>query len=51
MVEPRKCYALISGVGLAILANSRPYEGLLLSEPIGVMFYAILEVVGGSTVQ
>jgi hypothetical protein len=28
--------ALLMGVGLAILANSRPYEGLIFSIPIGV---------------
>ncbi len=37
MVKPRMSYALASSVGLVILANSRPFEGLLLSLPIGLM--------------
>jgi hypothetical protein len=30
--------ALLMGVGLAILANTRPYEGLFLSAPVGIAF-------------
>jgi hypothetical protein len=35
--RPRVCDALLMGVGLAILANSRPYEGLLVSLPAAVL--------------
>jgi len=34
--HPRKRYAILMAVGLAILANSRPYEGFLLSLPVAV---------------
>ena len=33
---PRISYALATGIGLAILANSRPYEGLVISVPLGI---------------
>jgi hypothetical protein len=37
---PRVCDALLTGAGLAILANSRPYEGLFVSLPTGVFLIA-----------
>ncbi len=32
--HPRRLYALLMGLGLVILANSRPYEGLIFSLPV-----------------
>src|SRR5262249_54750512 len=37
---PRRRDALLLGVGVAILANSRPYEGLLVSLPAGGLLLA-----------
>jgi hypothetical protein len=34
----RPCDAILMGVGLAILANSRPYEGLFFSLPVAAAF-------------
>jgi hypothetical protein len=38
--QPRVIYALLMGVGLAMLANTRPYEGLLLGLPVAVALFA-----------
>ena len=37
--EPRIRDSLLTGAGLAILANSRPFEGLLVSLPAGVFLF------------
>src|SRR5205814_6010612 len=38
--RPRARTALVMGLGLVILANSRPYEGLLLSLPVAAALLA-----------
>jgi uncharacterized protein (TIGR03382 family) len=35
--RPRKRYALLMGAGVVILANSRPYEGLVFTIPVAVV--------------
>ena len=37
---PRIRHTVLMSVGLAVLANSRPYEGLLMSLPVGVVVLA-----------
>jgi hypothetical protein len=36
--QKRLWYALVMGVGIAILANTRPYEGLIFSVPVAIAF-------------
>lgn len=40
MRRPQVCDALLLGLGLAVLANSRPYEGLVVSLPVAVVLIA-----------
>ncbi len=40
MHRPRMRDALLMGVGLAVLANSRPYEGLIMSLPVAAALLA-----------
>ena len=39
MRQPRVHDSLLTGAGLAILANSRPFEGLLVSLPAGIFLF------------
>jgi hypothetical protein len=43
--------ALLLGVGLAILANSRPYEGLLISLPAVVLLFTWMICKNGPAIQ
>jgi hypothetical protein len=44
MRQPRVCDSLLTGIGLAILANSRPFEGLLVMLPAGI--FLLIRIVG-----
>lgn len=39
-LSQRICDALLMGLGLAILANSRPYEGFVFGLPVAVLLFA-----------
>src|SRR4029450_8125667 len=39
MRHPRMRDSLLTGLGFAILANSRPFEGLLVSLPAGIFLF------------
>jgi hypothetical protein len=39
MRQPRVHVSLLAGIGLAILANSRPFEGLLVSLPASIFLF------------
>jgi hypothetical protein len=49
--QPRLHHALLLGVGLAVLANSRPYEGMLVSLPVAIALLAWMFGKHGPTVQ
>jgi len=51
MRKPRVTAALILGIGVAILANSRPYEGMLVSLPVAVTLLYWLISKDGPTVS
>jgi hypothetical protein len=40
--QPQAFQAILLAVGLAVLANSRPFEGLIASFPVGVLLLAFL---------
>jgi hypothetical protein len=42
--RPRVYVSLLTAIGLAILANSRPFEGLLISLPAGIFLF--IQIVG-----
>jgi hypothetical protein len=37
--HPRRLYAVLMGLGLVILANSRPYEGFIFSLPVAAVMF------------
>jgi hypothetical protein len=49
--RPSVCDATLLGAGLAVLANSRPYEGLLASLPVGVVLLVWMTGKNGPAVQ
>jgi hypothetical protein len=44
----RWCDAVVMGLGLAVLANSRPYEGFILTLPVAIALFAWLFKQGGT---
>jgi hypothetical protein len=51
MRRPRLHDAVLLGVGLAVLANSRPYEGLVVSLPVAVVLFTWMFGKNGPTAQ
>jgi hypothetical protein len=51
MRRPHVRHAVLLGVGLAVLANSRPYEGLVVSLPVAVLLLTWMVGKNGSAVQ
>jgi hypothetical protein len=37
--QPRALYAILLGIGIAVLANSRPFEGLVVCLPVAVVLF------------
>jgi hypothetical protein len=51
MRRPRVGDALLMAVGLAVLANSRPYEGLVVSLPVALLLFTWMVSKNGPTIQ
>jgi hypothetical protein len=51
MRQPRVPDALLLGIGLAVLANSRPYEGLVATVPAAIVLFAWMLSKAGPPLQ
>jgi len=45
------CDAVVMGLGLAVLANSRPYEGFILALPVAIALFAWLSKQSGTMLR